>query len=156
VNVSNHPVASVDYLANWSNQRDSVALHCMGFCMGQFSEKQMTLGELVSALKRKDQDAWITFDFVHFRPAGGVHSYRGYYEDLAIGYESGGDTKVRDVVKWLEEANGQSFYGYKGGEYVMDSETAVWVANHNESGGTAIVDVVDDGWRIMLKTECVE
>jgi hypothetical protein len=23
----NQPVASVDYLANWSNQRDSVALH---------------------------------------------------------------------------------------------------------------------------------
>lgn len=124
--------------------------------MGQMSDRQMTLGELIKTLKRKDQDKYITFDFVHFRPAGGVHSYRGYYEDLAIGYESGRDTKVAEVVKWLEEAEGKSFYGYKGGEYTMHSDTAVWVANSNESGGTAIVDVVDDGWCIRLKTECVD
>lgn len=116
---------------------------------------QMTVGELIATLQRKDPEAWITFDFVHFRPKG-IHSYRGYYEDLAIGYESGGDCTVADVLKWLEDANGQTFYGYKGGEYMMDSDTVVWVANHNESGGTAIVDVVDDSWRIVLKTAMVD
>lgn len=120
------------------------------------AEQQMTLGDLLSTLKRKDQDLDVTFDFVHLQPSGGVHSYRGYYEDLAIGYESGGECKVSDVVKWLEDANGQMFYGYKGGEYIMDDETVVWVANHNEAGGTAIVDVVDDSWRIVLKTSMVD
>lgn len=74
--------------------------------MGQMSDRQMTLGELIKTLKRKDQDKYITFDFVHFRPAGGVHSYRGYYEDLAIGYESGG-TAIVDVVDdgWCIQQN---------------------------------------------------
>ena len=119
------------------------------------SSNQMTLGDLLSTLKRKDQEASISFDFAHFRPDG-IHSYRGYYEDLALGYVSGGDCKVSNVVEWLEEANGKEFYGYKGGRYVMDIETVVWVANHNESGGTAIVDVVDDSWRIVLKTEMID
>lgn len=119
------------------------------------SEKQLTLGELISILKRKDQDLDITFDFVHFRPCG-AHSYRGYYEDLAIGYQSGGETKVRDLLKKLEDACGAEFNGYKGGEYTMHEGTPVWVANSNESGGTAIVDVVDDEWRVILKTEMVD
>lgn len=119
------------------------------------SDNQMTLGELVRELKRHDQDKEILFDFAYFRPAGGVHSYRGYYEDLAIGYEPGGQTKVGEVVKWLEEAEGKSFYGYKGGQYLMDSDTVVWVAMSDEAGGTAIVGVVDAGWCIRLKTEWV-
>ena len=121
----------------------------------RITEEQMTIGDMLSTLRRKDQKTWVTFDFAHFRPSG-VHSYRGYYEDLAIGYESGGDCTVADVVKWLDDAVGSEFYGYKGGEYMMHSDTVVWVANHNESGGTAIVDVVDDSWRIILKTAMVD
>lgn len=120
------------------------------------SEKQMTLGELISTLKRKDPDTHLTLDFVHFKPSGRVHSYRGYYEDLAIGYQDGGECKVSDLLKALEAVDGETLYGYKGGEYRMHSDTVVWVANHNESGGTAIVDVVDDSWRIILKTEMVD
>jgi hypothetical protein len=116
----------------------------------------MTLGELIRALKRKDADAWLSFDFVHFRPDCSVHSYRGYYEDIAIGYESGGDCKVGDLLAKLEAANGETFYGYKGGKYTMYDDTVVWVANHNESGGTAVVDVVEDSWRIIIKTAMVD
>jgi hypothetical protein len=124
--------------------------------MPKMVDNQMTLGELLRALKRCDQDKYIAFDFANFMPADGVDSYRGYYEDLAIGYAHGVDTKVADVVKWLEEAEGKIFDGYKGGEYLMGSDTAVWVANHGTTTGTAIVEVVDRGWRILLKTECVE
>lgn len=119
------------------------------------SEKQITLGELINTLKRKDPETEVTFDFVHFRPTG-VHSYRGYYEDLAIGYESGSECKVGTLLAKLIEANGKDFTGYKGGEFMMHRDTVVWVANHNEAGGTAIVDVVDDEWRVILKTAMVD
>lgn len=119
------------------------------------SQNQMTLGELIDTLKRKDPDAVMTFDFVHFRPRG-IHSYRGYYEDLAIGYESGGECKVGQLLPKLIEACGKDFMGYKGGEFMMHRDTVVWVANYNETGGTAIVDVVDDEWRVILKTAMVD
>lgn len=119
------------------------------------SDKQMTAGELLSALKRKDQTLDVVFDFVFFRP-NGIHSYRGYYEDLAIGYESGTQTKVGDVVAMLDGVIGQTLHGYEGGKYYMNSDTVLWVANYNESGGTAIVDVIDDRYRIILKTEMVD
>lgn len=117
--------------------------------------EQMTLGEIITTLKRKDQDASVYYDFVHFRPSG-IHSYRGYYEQLAIGYSSDNDPKVSDVLALCESAVGKTFTGYKGGDYVMDESTPVWVANHNESGGTAIVDVRDDNWRVLLVTACVD
>lgn len=46
-----------------------------------------------------------------------------------------------------------TFTGYKGGEFTMSGETPVYVANPDEAGGTAVVDVRDDGRRIVLITE---
>lgn len=125
----------------------------------RISSKQMTIGELVNTLKRKDQDASVRLDWIYTVPKGGVHSYRGYYEDLAIGYgemDFKTDPKVSDVVKWLEDAIGKDFFGYKGGEYTMELETVVWVANSSESGGIAIVDVVELNGYVILKTELVD
>lgn len=118
--------------------------------------KQMTLRKLIEALERKDETLDVTFDFVHFRPTGNAHSYRGYYEDLALGYESGSDCCVGTLVRSLKSMLGATLTGYKGGNYTMGDDTVVWVANHNESGGTAIVDVVDDDWRVILKTMMVD
>lgn len=110
----------------------------------------MTLGELIDALKRKDAAMAIAFDFVHFVPQG-IDSYRGYYDQLALGYGHG-DTIVASVLQTCEDAVGKKFTGYKGGDYVMGRETPVWVANYGEAGGTAIVDVKDHDWRITLET----
>ena len=118
--------------------------------------KQMTLGQLLDTLERKDETLDITFDFVHFRPTGKGHSYRGYYEDFALAYESGGECCIGTLVRYLKSVLGETLTGYKGGEYTMSDDTVVWVANHNESGGTAIVDVVDDEWRVILKTMMVD
>lgn len=115
----------------------------------------MTIGEMLAVLKRKDQDLDVMYDFVHFRPDG-CHSYRGYYEDLALGYKAGGDMKVGQLVALLDGAMERPHYGYKGGEYSMHSDTPVWVANHNEAGGTGIVDIEDGGWCIRLITKCID
>lgn len=118
------------------------------------SGKQMTLGELTAALKRKDQESFVTFGFGFNNPSG-VDSYRGYYEDLAISYSRSSCT-VAKLVAILENANGKTFTGWKGGEYDMHDNTAMWAANPGDSGSMAIVDVVDVGGQIWLKTELVE
>jgi hypothetical protein len=119
------------------------------------SNNQMYLGELIAVLKRKDQERPVTFGFDYAKPTG-LHSYRGYYEDLAIGYERHAECTVGQFVARLEEANGTVMTGWKGGEYVMNDDTAVWMSKPGESTGMAIIDVVEVGYSIWLKTELVD
>jgi hypothetical protein len=57
------------------------------------------------------------------------------------------------VLGWLRAANGATFHGYKGGEYEMDDDTPLWVANHGNSGGTAVVGIREESWAIYIVTE---
>lgn len=117
--------------------------------------RQLTLGELIAALRRKDKEATVTFGLGGHAPTG-VCSYRGYYEDLAIQHEQKYGVTVAEFLKMLEEANGATFTGWKGGEFTMSDETAVWVANAGRSHGVAIVDVVETQYHIWLKTELID
>jgi len=117
---------------------------------------QMTLGQMIDVLERKDPTADVQFSFVGMVPTG-VSSYRGYYDQLAIGYESKYPRpKVADVLTMLKDADGQTFTGYKGGEYTMDRDTAVWVANNGEVGGTGIIDIIDGEYAVILQTAIVD
>jgi hypothetical protein len=115
---------------------------------------QLTLGELIAALEKEDQTLTVRYDFVHFAPAG-IHSYRGYYDQLAIGYDHT-EITVAKLLNTCKLAVGCTFTGYKGGNYKMDRNTRVWVANYNESGSTAIVGVRNDGWIVTLLTASIE
>jgi hypothetical protein len=79
-------------------------------------------------------------------------SWRGIYAELAIGFSSEGNIKVIDFYNMLKEAIGKEFTGYKGGEFIMGKATPVWVANYGNSGNTALLDVVDDDYQIILIT----
>jgi hypothetical protein len=121
-------------------------------------QQQMTLGEFLAALKRKDGALPVYFDFAYFQPYD-VHSYRGDYSQLALGYKiypGGENCTVEDLRTMLDDADGKLFTGYKGGEYEMTAETHVWVANPSESTGTAVVNVEDQGWRIVLITASIQ
>ena len=118
-------------------------------------KNQMTLGELIATLKRKDPDHYVTFGFDYARPTC-VDSYRGYYEDLAIGYKRHEPCTVASLLKMLEAVDGQTLTGWKGGDYTMDSDTVLWMANPGESCSMAIVDVVETPYQIWLKTELAE
>lgn len=118
-------------------------------------DNQMTLGELIATLKRKDQDRSVTFGFDYARPSG-VGSYRGYYEDLAIGYKRCADCTVATLLLMLQDIDGKTLTGWKGGDYTMDSDTVLWMANPGESCSMAIVDVIETPYQIWLKTELAE
>ena len=118
--------------------------------------KQATLGYLIERLERLDPTVEVYYDFVYFHPKG-IHSYRGYYEQLALGYANAGDPpNVGQLLAELKDADGKEFTGYKGGEYAMRSDTPMWVAKHDEAGGTAIIDVEDRDWFVLLKTAKID
>jgi hypothetical protein len=110
--------------------------------------KQMTLGQLIDALERKDPKAAINYAFGYFCPTHFM-SWRGDYSHIALGYGPWTDIgyhkrpTVADVLTKANESVGKEFTGYKGGEYVMDRETRLWVANNGEACNTGIVDVIE-------------
>src|SRR5690348_7658276 len=90
----------------------------------------MTLGELISELKKMDANKVVPIGF------GSPHSYRGYYEDLA--FEPAENVTIGSMLAHAESALGKTFQGYKGGDYVMEDSTTVWIASYGEGGGEVI------------------
>lgn len=115
----------------------------------------MRLGAIISALEAANPDARVEFDFGGFEPTG-IDSYRGYYSDLAIGFGEHSGLNAGQLLRELQDANGKTFEGYKGGDYVMDTDTPVWVANHGRSHGVAIVAVEAQSWRVVLRTALID
>lgn len=129
---------------------------------------QLTLGEMILKLepiveKQKDrkvgEEAEVIYDFEYLFPTR-LDSWRGSYSELALNFVDRGrgslsderPMKVSDFLKMLKEAIGKEFTGYKGGEFIMSKFTPVWVANYGNSGNTAVVEIVDNGYQVILMT----
>lgn len=113
----------------------------------------LRLGTLISKLEKEPQDNYLRYDFWSFVPdPSEIGSYRGYYSDLALGYQEYVDVYVKDVLASLKEALGKTYQGYKGGEFLMDEDTPVWVGTYGHAWDTGIVDVVRDGVITVLAT----
>lgn len=124
--------------------------------------KQLTLGEIILKLeavnpKRKNgEDKTIIYDFAYFLPTH-LMSWRGSYCELAIGYSDKEPGKtVNEFLKDLKEAIGKIYSGYKGGDYMMGKTTPIWVANYGESCETAIVNIKDGQYMVILETQYIE
>lgn len=105
----------------------------------------LTIGELVSLLAKQDQEA-------AWRGGDSVHSYRGYYDELAI--EPGGVVTVAKARVMLEDAVGSTFQGYKGGDYTMTGDTPVWSAPYGSVGVPVIgITVTKDGVTVATGRE---
>lgn len=129
---------------------------------------QLLLGELIlkveSILNKHSEkigtkdEPTVDFDFGSAIPTS-LDSWRGSYEELAIGYKLTGydgdsmaEVSISDFLNELKSAVGKSFEGWKGGSFHMSKNTPVWVSNPGNTGNTGIVEVVDDEWRIILMT----
>ena len=119
---------------------------------------QLTLGELILKLEpivknQKDGDeATIRYDFEYLFPTS-IDSWRGSYDELALNFQTQGEEmKVSEFLKMLKECIGKTFTGYKGGDFTMHKGTPIWVANYSHSGNTAVIDVVDNGYVVLLIT----
>lgn len=90
------------------------------------AESQMTLGKLIAALESMPEGTFVAN--LH-----SPHSYRGYYSDLAFKQEDG-TRPAADLLADCRACMGQSFEGYKGGNFVMGALTPLWVASYGNCG----------------------
>ena len=108
---------------------------------------QMTLGELIAALDELPTGRRV----VGF---GEPHSYRGYYEDLAFEPSQEAET-VAELRERCQNCMGQIFEGYKGGDFPMHANTAVWISSYGVNSGDRLValDIESDVIRPITKPE---
>lgn len=115
---------------------------------------QVTLGELAVLLKNCEENCHVKYNFPDQYPTW-FRSYRGYYDQIALGHSSFDyDTPVtRDILLERTIASiGMTLTGYKGGQYVMTADTPIWVANASDPSGYALTRVQDTGYDIILHT----
>lgn len=114
----------------------------------------LTLGEAIKQLRALHPGHRVTFDYDERITPGDAESYRGYYEDLAL-EPSESPVDVSSFLSVLESALGETFMGYKGGDYVMDEDTPLWAAKYG-SCGRAITGLRLEGRGVVLETKDVE
>lgn len=85
----------------------------------------MKLNDLIAALSALPPDAMVKNGF------GLPDSYRGYYQDIA--FEPVEEARIGDMLKYAEKAMGETFTGYKGGEYTMNGYTECWIAEYGQT-----------------------
>lgn len=111
----------------------------------------MMLGELITNLKRFNKDLEVYYS--NGSSPIYLDSYRGYYDQLALSHESSVEPmKCWRLLELLEDAVDKSFTGYKGGGFIMNLHTDVYVDNYGECSNRIIVDVVEDFSGILIKT----
>lgn len=68
------------------------------------------------------------------------HSYRGFYHDLA--FEPADNVRVGDMLAMLSGCVGETFEGWKGGDYMMSRDSTCYIAYEGFSGGDMIGPVL--------------
>lgn len=84
----------------------------------------MVLQDLIEQLKVFPDDYSIDLGY--------PHSYRGYYDRLAV--EPGRTNTVGNFREELEDVLGNELEGYKGGQFLMKKNTPVYVAEWGDTG----------------------
>lgn len=107
----------------------------------------LNLGGLRKALEEVPSDTFVEFD--DRTGVGELRSYRGYYDDLALG--SAKRSMAGDLLEKVRAAIGATFEGYKGGEYKMTSGTPLWKSEYGVASSVAIIGTaLVDGVLILL------
>lgn len=114
----------------------------------------LTLGELIAELKKVPGELSIKIAAPMDLVPTEVHSYRGYYSDLAIDFECSYSTKtVKEFLPTLEEAVGKTFEGYKGGDFHMPAATPIWVSRYGQASGALVRGVSHDKHTCWIELE---
>jgi hypothetical protein len=112
------------------------------------SQTQLTLGKLIEQLEAMPKDAKVAN--LH-EP----HSYRGYYSDLAFHFDAG-VISASELLSTCKDALGKTFEGYKGGDFFMDSDTPLWVANYGDCGRRLMAVLSSGGIEVATESDEAE
>ncbi len=86
----------------------------------------MWLQELIKILEQQPKDKVVPLGFSN------PHSYRGYYDELA--FEPEENVTVGQMLEDAQSALGNTYTGYKGGDFTMNGTTDVWLAKYGRTG----------------------
>lgn len=86
----------------------------------------MQLGELITVLENTDPDLILPDGFAH------PHSWRGHYTQLA--FEPARNVTVAAMLRDAQSADGATYQGWKGGDYIMTRHSDVYLAVRGDVG----------------------
>lgn len=112
----------------------------------------MTLGELIRELAGIDPKKPVYFEPLRLVPTK-FSSYRGYYEQLALGYEVRGSKRAGELLADCRAALATNFEGYKGGTYDMRPNTPLWASNYGDASGWEISGIKEDEYEVLLRVK---
>ncbi len=123
------------------------------------TQRTMTVSELIDALAQFSDDVEVRFPLGFSGPNGRIHSYRGFYEDVALGWTADDgheEFTVGELTALLEGAIGDTFEGYKGGDYRCTRDTLCWVDNVGDWSSIGIIGVQEGshGQCVLLTASC--
>jgi hypothetical protein len=96
----------------------------------------MNLGTLIRLLEQRPADGTVQFEFGGLTP-GYFSSWRMNPAELCLTHDGKWPKTTGALLAQARGANGHTFEGWKGGDYLMNAETEVWVANAGEPGGAS-------------------
>lgn len=118
---------------------------------------QMNLGEFKAALEKvADKAKRVRYRFGYLSPTS-FRSWRGDYAEIALGYEE--DVPYPTVTEMLDRvtaAIGSEMEGYKGGIYLAEARTPVWIANWGNSGCSCLIGVAEGEYDVFLEVGYTE
>lgn len=113
----------------------------------------MKLADWISTLEALPATANVEFD--NGKTPTRLCSWRGVYAELTL--DSDGQAPPITVKKLLKDARaavGKTFYGYKGGEYLMHEHTPVWADEYGDYACIGLMGArVEDGTVILTTAD---
>jgi hypothetical protein len=120
--------------------------------MRSVMHEQLNLKGLLYHLGKCDHSKPVYYDFGRLFPTD-FDSYRGYYEQLALGVSNGAHQHTAGTLfKAAKQCMGKIFTGYKGGDFLMTATTPIWVDNVGDCTGTFLYGVYESSGTVFLLT----
>jgi len=81
------------------------------------------------------------------------YSWRGSYDQLTLTVETGEPVTVAELRETARGCDGQTFTGYKGGEFPMDLSTQLWADDYGVCPGNRIEAIAEHEGQVILITD---
>jgi hypothetical protein len=118
------------------------------------SRYHLTLGQLIQRLEKLPKKQPI--QLADGRGIEGLDSYRGYYCDMALHPVDGPVWNAGQLLRECRRVLDTKLTGYKGGEFLMDRATPLWVAEHGSAVPEAVMDLLADGTLVIRDLEALD
>jgi hypothetical protein len=140
------------------------------------SAREYSLGKLIKDLKNLDSDLIVKIDDGNFPMKSNIgyaedgdkkpkelgfqydkktesvfDSWRGSYCELAMQFsDDNQNITVKELLEDAEFINGKYLCGYKGGDFLMDLQTPIHIANYGSCGELKLIGVeIKEGFAVL-------